>query len=271
MACVTPPPIHVSAQTAAPVDSLHKPFDELLDLYVRDGLVYYEALRGDRAKLVRYIASLDTPNVVAAYVKWNHDEQAAFWLNAYNAFVLRTVIDNYPIRGRASEYPSVSIRQIPGAFEKLPHRAAGQSVTLDAIEKTVLAEFRDPRLYLALGRGAIGGPRLHSEAFSGYRLEAQLKNVAAECPTRSECILLDPTANQIAVTPVVGWHDAEFIAAYATTNSGFPSRSAIERAVLAFIEPNLLTTERTFLEKNEFRVTYSQLDWTLNDLTGRTH
>lgn len=270
IACVTLLSIHVSGQTVPPVDPLHEPFDELLDLYVRDGLVYYQALRADRGKLDRYIASLDTPTVVAAYMSWSHDQQAAFWLNAYNAFVLRTVIENYPIRGRASQYPSVSIRQIPGAFEKRPHRAAGRSVTLDAIEQTILPEFHDPRAYLALGRGAIGSPRLHSEAFSGSRLEVQLKNVAAECPTRSECILIDPAANQLAVTPAVGWHEAEFIAAYATAEGGFSARSPIERAVLAFIQPHLLTTERAFLERDEFRVTYSQFDWTLNDLTGRT-
>jgi hypothetical protein len=246
------------------------PFDDLLDLYVRDGLVYYQALRADRAKLDRYIASLDMPNVVAAYEGWNREERAAFWLNAYNALILRTVVDHYPIHGRASGYPSSSIRQIPGAFESLPHRAAGRSVTLDAIEKTLLPEFHDPRVYLALGRGAVGSPRLRSEAFSGNRLETQLKNVAAECPTRSECILVNPTVNQIAVTPVVGWHEAEFIAVHATSDSGFSNRSPIERAVLAFILPHLLTTERNFLDKNGFRVTYREFDWTLNDLTGRT-
>jgi Protein of unknown function, DUF547 len=260
----------VSAQDPLPIDPLHRPFDELLDVYVRDGLVYYQALRADRGKLDRYTASLDTPNVVAAYMRWSQDQRAAFWLNAYNALVLRTVIDHYPIRGRASQYPAVSIRQIPGAFERLPYRAAGRSVTLDAIEKTILPEFRDPRLYLALGRGAIGSPRLRSEAFSGDRLETQLKNIVKECPTRSECILLDPTTNVLSVTSVVGWHEAEFVAAYATSTDAFPLRSPVERAVLAFIQPNLLATEREFLTKDMFQVAYSEFDWQLNDLTART-
>lgn len=267
---VASPSLHLSAQALPPTDPLHSPFDDLLDLYVRDGLVYYQALRADRGKLDRYLASLDAPEVVAASEGWNQNQRAAFWLNAYNALVLRTVIDHYPIRGLASEYPSSSIRQIPGAFERVPHRAAGRSVTLDAIEKMVLAEFHDPRLYLALGRGAIGSPRLRSEAFTGDRLEAQLTHVATECPTRSECILINPTANQISVTPVVGWHETEFIAAYATPDIGFPSRSPIERAVLAFIQPHLLTTERNFLDKDGFRVAYNGFDWTLNDLTRRT-
>ncbi|MGH9145935.1 MAG: DUF547 domain-containing protein [Vicinamibacterales bacterium] len=251
-------------------DDLHKPLDEVLDLYVRDGLVYYLALRGDRAKLDRYLASLGSQATAMEYPSWPRYRQAAFWVNAYNAFVLRTVIDHYPIRGRAKEYPSASIRQIPGAFERLTHRAAGRSVTLDAIDKMILPEFKDPRLHLALGRGAIGSPRLRSEAFAGQRLEAQLKSVEAECPTRSECIIVDPTTNRIAVTSVVGWHENEFVAIYGNSAKRFTSRSPVERAVLAFIEPNLFSTERDFLDKDQFRVTYSDFDWELNDLTGRS-
>jgi hypothetical protein len=251
-------------------DALHKPLDELLDVYVRDGLVYYQALRGDRGKLDRYIAALGSQATGAAYPGWTPSQQAAFWVNAYNAFVLRTVIDHYPIRGRAKEYPAASIRQIPGAFERLTHRAAGRSVTLDEIDKVILPEFKDPRLHLALGRGAIGSPRLRSEAFAGPRLEAQLKGVEAECPTRSECILVDATTNRIAVTAVVGWHESQFVATYGNSGKRFAHRSPIERAVLAFIEPSLFATEREFLDRDQFHVTYSDFNWELNDLTGRS-
>src|SRR6266480_1614610 len=37
-------------------------FDQILDLYVRDGLVYYRALKSDRAKLDAFVAWVgDTP------------------------------------------------------------------------------------------------------------------------------------------------------------------------------------------------------------------
>src|SRR5262245_30422893 len=53
-----------TASWAQPVPSsvhpLHRPLDELLDIYVRDGFVYYNALRSDRAKLDRYVASLNS-------------------------------------------------------------------------------------------------------------------------------------------------------------------------------------------------------------------
>ena len=75
------------------------------------------------------------------------NNRKAFWLNAYNALVLKTVIDHYPIRGQFSEYPTNSIRQIPGAFAQRTHRVAGRDLTLDSIETTVLTELSDPRLF----------------------------------------------------------------------------------------------------------------------------
>jgi hypothetical protein len=265
-------PSRPSAQGASrppAAGTLHEGLDTLLDLYVRDGFVYYRALAGDRQRLDRYLTALDTASVGAAYDSWSPSEQAAFWVNAYNALVLHTVIEHYPIRGTASEYPPDSIRQIPGAFERREHRVAGRLVTLDAIEGTILPEFGDPRLYLALGRGAVGSPRLRSEAFVPTRLEAQLEAVSAECPTRSQCIAVDPLLNRVAVTPVVGWHEEEFQARYADEGSRFAARSPIERAVLAFVEPHLFTTELEFLAKDAFQLTYTDFDWRLNDLASR--
>ncbi|MBI2835779.1 MAG: DUF547 domain-containing protein [Acidobacteria bacterium] len=247
----------------------HTLLDDVLDLYVRDGLVYYLALKRDRAKLDRYITSLDV--AAATYGQWSKPEKEAFWINAYNAFVLRAVIDHYPIRGTGPNYPANSIRQIPGAFDKLPHLAAGRTVTLDVIEKTILPEFKDPRLHLALGRGALGSGRLRSEAYTAARLESQLTDVAREFATRPAYILIDAMANRIAVSPIIGWHDAEFTAAYAAGDGGgsrFASRSPIERAIIALLEPHLLPTEREFLQKNEFEVRYQAFNWRLNDLTG---
>ena len=248
-------------------DVLHQPFDQILDLQVRDGLVYYRALRGERGKLDRYAASLDVPG--RSYEEWSRDQKVAFWLNAYNAFVLQTVLDRYPINGKASGYPSSSIRQIPGAFERLPHRAAGRTVTLDDIEKTILPEFKDPRVYLALGRGAVGSGRLRSEAYTGARLAAQLDAVQSEFVTQRRMLNIDRSAKSMTVTPIISWHDAEFISAYDKGESGrFAQRSPIERAIVAFITPHLLPLERELVTENEFRVTYHTFDWRLNDLTG---
>ena len=89
--------------------SLHAAFDKILDAYVRDGFVYYQALQKERGGLDRYLASLEIPR--ARIDGWPKPDQAAFWLNAYDALVLRTVIDAYPIKGKSSEYPAKSIRR----------------------------------------------------------------------------------------------------------------------------------------------------------------
>ena len=255
-----------ATQSGSP-EGLHRPLDQILDLNVRDGLVYYRALRSDRARLDRYAASLNVaPDV---YERWSREQKMAFWVNAYNAFVLQTVIDHYPIKGSSKNYPGNSIRQIPGAFEQLKHRAAGRSLTLDDIEKTVLPEFKEPRLYLALGRGAVGSGRLRSEAYVADRLKQQLDDLQQEFVSEQAMIKIDRSANVVSVTPIVSWRSAEFIEAYDPGPKGpMAERSPIERAIVAFVTPRLLPLEKEFLQQNEFKVTYHPFDWRLNDLTG---
>jgi len=243
-----------------------KTFDQLLDLYVRNGDVYYRALKAERARLDGYVNQLAT----TAIDKESREERLAFWLNAYNALVLKTVVDHYPIQGRSADYPAKSIRQIPGAFERLPHRVAGKTLTLDQIEQTVLPEFQDPRVYFALGRGAAGSGRLRSEAFVAARIEEQLADVAAECVTRAQCLRIDRDAGKVNVSSIFSWREKEFAAAYADkAPPAFANRSPIERAIVALTLPKLLPSEREFLQKNSFQVVYEPFDWTLNDLTGR--
>ena len=248
-------------------DPLHRPLDEILDLNVRDGLVYYRALDSGRGKLDRYAASLNVP--AATYDAWSRDAKMAFWLNAYNTFVLQTVVNRYPIRGKSTDYPESSIMQISGAFESARHRAAGRTVTLEEIEKTILPEFKEPRLFLALGRGAIGSGRLRSEAYTAARLAGQLDAVREEFVREENMIRIDRDAETISVTPILSWRSEYFIAAYDTGATGpMAPRSPIERALVAFIGPHLLPLEKEFVQQNRFRVTFHQFDWRLNDLTG---
>lgn len=261
----------VSAQPSTPVavDGLHRPFDEILDLYVRDGLVYYFALKQERAKFDRYVQSLGEVGV-ETLKGWRRERQLAYWINAYNAFVLRTVIDGYPIRGRSSDYPTSSIRQIPGAFERRTFRAAGRLLTLDAIETDVIGELGDARALLALSRGALGGPRLKSEAFTAERLESQLAMMASELPTHRDLVFVDIQNERLSVNPLFSWREAIFTRSLANRAPAiYASRSPLERAVLSLIDPLLVPSEAEFLRKNTFRMSFHEFDWKLNDLTGR--
>jgi len=247
--------------TPAPgADPLHRPLDQILDVNVRDGLVYYRALKSDRVRLDRYIASLNVP--AATYDKWSKGQQMAFWVNAYNAFVLQTVVNHYPLTG--------TIKQVPGAFDKNSFRAANRTVTLDQIEKTILPAFKEPRLYLALGRGAVGSGRLRSEAYTAERLDKQLQELQAEFVTNRNLFRTDRLANQVSVTPIFSWREADFVAAYADkADAVYAQRSAVEKAIIGFVMPNLLPLEKELFQKNEFRVAFLEMDWRLNDLSHR--
>jgi len=240
-------------------DPLHKPFDQILDVNVRDGFVYYRALQSSRGALDRYVTSLNVP--AATYETWSKGQKMAFWVNAYNAFVLQTVITHYPLRG--------TIRSIPGAFDKTTGHAAGRSVTLDQIEKTILPDFKEPRLYLALGRGAVGGGRLRSEAYTAERLDKQLAEIQTEFVNNAHMYRLDRLTNTVSVTPIFSWREADFVAAFDTKDPVFAQRSPLERAVVAFIMPHLLPSEKEFIQKNEWKMAFLEMDWKLNDLSGR--
>lgn len=255
--------------TPADTDALHRPFDEMLDLYVRDGLVYYFALKQDRAKFDRYVQSLGEVST-DTLKSWAPDRQLAYWINAYNAFVLRTVIDGYPIRGKHPDYPANSIRQIPGAFERRQFRAGGRMLTLDAIEKDVIGEFNDARALLALGRGAVGSPRLKSEAYTASRLDSQLQTMVSELPTRRELVFVDIANGRLSVNPIFSWREPIFAKSLADRAPAlYATRSPLERSVLALIDPLLVPNESEFLRKNTFRMVFHDFDWKLNDLTGR--
>lgn len=251
------------------VDELTRPFDRVLDHLVRDGYVYYGALKQERAGLDAYVQAV--ANVSSAELNaWPKERQLAFWINAYNAFVLETVIDNYPIRGSSPVYPPDSIRQIPGAFERRTFRAGGHSLTLDAIELDVIAQFRDARALLALGRGSVGSGRLKSEAYVAERLDEQMDDMAQEIVTRREMVQIDLVNTEVSVSPLFSWREQQFSDYYlARADTRYADRSPVERAVLGLLAPIVLPLESDFLMKNQFRLVFHDYDWRLNDLNTR--
>jgi hypothetical protein len=249
------------------LEAIHVPYDTLIDMNVRDGLVYYRALQQDRGRLNRYLALLATTSADEVQ-KWNKAGQMAFWINAYNAFVLDTVIRHYPIRGTSKQYPANSIRQIPGAFETLKHVAGGRNLTLDQIETTVLSSYNDPRVYIALGRGAVGSGRLRSEAYSGQHLEQQLAQLAQQFVTSPHYVHVDQLNGKVKVSPILSWRGPAFIAAYSDKSFDLPKRTPIEVAVVGFVRPYLVAPEEEFIKKSAWQLDYLDFDWRLNDLTG---
>lgn len=221
----------------ARADDLHAPLDAMLQRYVDDdGRVAYRSLaQQDAAALDAYLATL----AVADPAQLTPAEQLAFWINAYNARVLRGVLDGY----RAESFFG---RKQFFSFYTFP--LAGRSRTLDDIEHEILrTQFREPRIHFALVCASTSCPKLRREAYRGDRLDAQLD-------AQARGFLDDPRRNQfgpgeeVKLSSIFKWFSEDFAAA--------------PGSVPAFVR-------RYHPIPAEARIEYLDYDWTLNAQPGQ--
>ncbi len=166
-------PVATYAVAAAGPVVDHSSYDRLLKKYVTDkGLVNYKGFKADEKEFNQYLALL-SKNPPAA--NWSKDEQMAYWINAYNAYTIRLILNYYPVK--SIKYIGSSI-QIP--FVTTPWAAkffsiGGEKMSLDNIEHgTLRKKYDDPRIHFALVCAALTCPRLRNEAYTAARLDDQL-------------------------------------------------------------------------------------------------
>ncbi len=141
-------------------------WDQVVRKYARaDGFAYAD-LKSDktlRAKHRRFVKQLETMPEAAPL---------SMWLNAYNALVVKAVLEQYPIE---------SVKDVAGFFDKKKHRVAGADRTLDDIEnKVIRPRFKDATVHMALNCAARGCPKLHARAFREGSLRQTLDQLARE-------------------------------------------------------------------------------------------
>ena len=215
----------------------HALLTDLLREHVIDGNVDYAALGADR-RLTLYLEQVGTtcPDSI-------HDtrERLAFWINAYNAFTLRLVLD----------HPSVtSIRDITkDGREPWDIRwivICGTRYSLNAIEHDILRmRFHEPLIHMALVCAARSCPPLRREAYRGDNLDAQLADNAHQFLTDTTKNRYDPRTNTLYLSEVLRWYADDFVERY-----GSSVRYAL--AILGVHPPSPPT------------VSYLPYDWTLN-------
>ena len=162
--------IVLSALPASAFDGAHARYAAVLREHLRGGLVDYKALKAAPAELDAYLAALAAVKP-AEYEAWPRADKIAFWINTYNAYTLKAILDHYPIKPnwRASlRYPKSSIRQVPGVWDKLKFRVMGRELTLDGMEHDILRkQFNEPRAHMALVCASLGCPVLRPEPYTG--------------------------------------------------------------------------------------------------------
>ena len=246
--------------SVASADEHHRDWNRLLGRTVTDGRVDYAALAANPAPLDAYLARL-----AAHERQWllsrPADEQKAFWINAYNAFTVRLVLDHYPIDGIWDVTPlwRRALGETPFKVELAPlghlhpEMPFGPVMTLDDIEHGVLRRqwSQDPRIHFALVCASTSCPKLQSHAYEGERLDEQLDDAARAFladPTKNR---LDATRGTLVLSRIFKWFAEDF------------ERSA---PLLETLAPWLPAPVAAAVAAGAVDVTYASYDWSLNDV-----
>ena len=250
----------VAPSFAASFDHEHPEFAQILKQHVRDGRVDYAALKQDRAPLDQYVQNVGAVDG-ATLSSFSRDQQLAYWINAYNAFILTTIIDNHPIRGRTLvglAFPSNSIWQISGAFKGARFTAGGRKLSLDDLEhKIIRPTFKEPRVHMALVCAALGCPVLRSDPYRAAALDEQLSVQSRRYLSDSvHGARLDPNKRVLYVSAIFKWFDEDF-AALGNGDS--------RRGILEFVARHGDAARAAALREGKWQLKYLDYDWQLNE------
>jgi len=250
----------------ASFDHGYADYAHVLAHHVQGSGVAYAALKADRGALDRAIAQFDAP-AARGEAGWTREQRMAFWINAYNAFTLRAIVDAYPIQSRwFTRQPRNSIRQISGVWTTPRWRAAGRSVSLDDIEHQVLRPgFTDARIHFAVNCASVSCPPLAAEPYRADTLDAQLDAAARRYLASPEGLRLD--GNTLRVSSIFKWYGEDFVAAYSPIVPG--PRPPLERAILGAVVRYGPPAAAVRARNGGAVIAFLDYDWSLNETEPR--
>jgi hypothetical protein len=216
-------------------------FDEVLHAHVKDGLVNYPAIAQDD-RLQLFIWQLDrfNPNMLPS-----RQHSLAFWINVYNAFAMKGIIDGYSPQTVWGRYRY---------FISRDYYVGGRPVNLYSLEHDLLIpDFRDPRIHFAIVCASRSCPKLASGVYSPDRVDEQLDDSA-------RIFINDPTKNRFDsiqkiayLSKIFDWFEKDFVA-----HSG----SLLKYVAQYVTDPKVARDLKT----NRYRVEFVDYDWTLNGI-----
>jgi hypothetical protein len=168
----------------------HSAWNSVLQGSVVGDRVDYAALLQDSSLLETYLGQLEQ----ARPSSWSEQEQLAFWINAYNAVMVRSVLDNWPLDSVLDISKILKLIPTGWVFHK-KHKVAGAERSLNDIEHRFLrGRFKDPRIHAAINCASISCPPLLDEAYVAEHLDEQLDSAMA-------LFLMDHERNQLGARP----------------------------------------------------------------------
>ncbi|MCC7384648.1 MAG: DUF547 domain-containing protein [Deltaproteobacteria bacterium] len=210
-------------------------YASVLSVQVKEGRVAYAALRDDR------LAPLDAFLKAVAKATPPADKSAAlaFYIDSYNALVLRAVVTE----GRPR-----SVLDVKGFFDGKIYEVAGKKVTLNQLEKEIILPLAkpDPRPHMVLVCGAVGCPVLEREPYSGSDLDARLSAATRRYLAGPRGAQIED--GKIKLSKIFDWYQADF---------GGPA------GVLTFVKKHL-SPEALKRIGDAPKVEFIDYNWTLN-------
>lgn len=146
----------------------HATLDQILQKHVKHGKVDYKGIKEQSAvQLGAFLRSIAGAKPAAMARK----ERLAFYLNAYNALVIKAVVERLP--------GITSVKKVKGFFDKVRHTVGGRKLTLNQLENDIIRPFfKDARIHFALVCAARSCPPLQARAFTGATLDRTLSRLS---------------------------------------------------------------------------------------------
>lgn len=178
-------------------------FDSLLQKNVdKTGRVDYQSLKNNETLLDNYLAYIQNNEPTK---DWSSNKKKAFWINTYNAYTIKIILNNYPLK-------SIRDIKIDGKTAwKIPFVKVGQKrYTLDQIEHEILRKkFNDPRIHVGINCASVSCPRLWNFAFTEDNIASSLDNLMKEFinnTTRNKI-----SKNNLEISEIFNWFSKDFI------------------------------------------------------------
>jgi hypothetical protein len=239
--CSTVPTRFAPVNPIPPSEFSHAVFEQVLKAHVKDGVVDYPAIQTD-GRFIGYLEQLDR---VAPDTFATRNEQLAFWINAYNAFAMKGIVDQFSPTTMIGRYRY---------FIGQTYRVGGAAINLYDLERQVLIkQFQEPLMHFAIVCASASCPKLQSWTYEPDQLERQLDRAARAFindPTRNH---FDRTKKVASLSRIFKWFDDDF------TKAAGSVLSYVRRYVT---DPELVQD----LMQSEYRIEYLDYDWTLNGI-----
>ncbi len=188
----------------------HLLFTQILNDYVHSGLVDYTKLKDDK-RLDKYLEQLENTNPDNLLTD---EDKLAFWINAYNAFTLKFLIEEYPVESiNDLHWGGLYLGSLLGTTvwddEKIIIN--GTKLSLNNIEHDIARKkFNEERVHFTMVCASYSCPPLLDEAYEGFKLSEQLNEQARlffNDETKNNFDLKKRTAY---LSKILDWYSSDF-------------------------------------------------------------